>query len=208
MRGVLFCVQDFVRDLLFTQRNFFSESGVTLLSEVGSISDSITSSSVYAAWSKFKSKSFGQGFGDVNTCFGRALDRRRVVKYTSEQWYALEAVRHLVNLAHKTVSAYQPFWKKGRLIKRLLLLHPVRLLVRSDITPLQEKEKRKCPGSPVKLPRQFEVSSSCAGSQKHAAVEGRTFAYALASQLPRGKNLEKWARPEKLCLSSRGGCLR
>ena len=48
MRGVLICVQDFVRSPHFTQRSFFSESGLTMLFESVAIADSITSSRVYA----------------------------------------------------------------------------------------------------------------------------------------------------------------
>ena len=55
MRGVLLCVQDFVRDLAFPQRNFFPETGVTMLSEAAAISGSIISSSVYAPWSEVES---------------------------------------------------------------------------------------------------------------------------------------------------------
>ena len=50
VRGVLFCMQDFVRGPHFTQRNFFSETGLTMLSESVAIADSITSSPVYAPW--------------------------------------------------------------------------------------------------------------------------------------------------------------
>ena len=44
VRGVLLSVQDFVTSPHFTQRNFFSESGVTILSEAAAISDRIASS--------------------------------------------------------------------------------------------------------------------------------------------------------------------
>ena len=93
MRGVLLCVQDFVKDPVFTQRSFFSKTGVTMLSEAAAISDSITSSSLYAPWSEVESESSARIIADLNTCFRKALDRRRVVKDTSEQWYALGAVR-------------------------------------------------------------------------------------------------------------------
>ena len=43
VRGVLLCVQDFVRSPHFTQRSFSSESGLTMLSELVAIADSITS---------------------------------------------------------------------------------------------------------------------------------------------------------------------
>ena len=46
VRCVLLCVQDFVRSPHFTQRNFFYEPGVTILSKAAAIFDSITSSCV------------------------------------------------------------------------------------------------------------------------------------------------------------------
>ena len=48
VRGVLLSVQDFVRSPEFTQRNFFSDSGLIMLSESVANADGITSSPVYA----------------------------------------------------------------------------------------------------------------------------------------------------------------
>ena len=48
VRGVLLCVQDFVRSPHFTQRSFFSEARLGMLSESVAVADSITSSPVYA----------------------------------------------------------------------------------------------------------------------------------------------------------------
>ena len=93
VRGVLLCVQDFVRDPVFTQRSLFSETGVEMLSEAAGISDSITSSSVYVPWSTVESESSARIISDLKTCFEKAVERRRVVKDTSEQWYSLGAVR-------------------------------------------------------------------------------------------------------------------
>ena len=86
VRCVLLCVQDSMRDPVFAQRNFFSETGVTMLSEAADISDSITNSSLYDRWSKVEGDSWGRIIADLKTSFERALDRRRVVKDTSEQW--------------------------------------------------------------------------------------------------------------------------
>ena len=47
VHGVLLCVQDFVRDPVFTQRSFFSETVVAILSEAAGNSKSITSSFFY-----------------------------------------------------------------------------------------------------------------------------------------------------------------
>ena len=93
VRGVLLCVQDFVRDPVFTQRNFFSETGAEVLSEAAAISDSINSSSVYVPWSIVESEWFARINSDLKTCFEKVLERRRMVKDTSEQWYRLGAVR-------------------------------------------------------------------------------------------------------------------
>ena len=46
--GVLLCVQNVVRSPYITQTSFFSESGLTMLSESVAIADSITSSAVYS----------------------------------------------------------------------------------------------------------------------------------------------------------------
>ena len=93
VRGVLLCVQDFLRGPVFTQRSFFSETGVKMLSEAAAISDSIISSSLHAPWSEVENGSSAQIIADLKTGFEKALDRRRVVKDTSEQCYALSDVR-------------------------------------------------------------------------------------------------------------------
>ena len=73
VRGLLFCVQDFVRNPHFTER-FFSESGVTLLSEAAAIADSNTGSCVFAPWSQIESQSSGQVVADLKTCLEKVPD--------------------------------------------------------------------------------------------------------------------------------------
>ena len=147
MRGVLLCVQYFVRDPAFSQRNFFSWTGVTMLFESAALSDSIISSSVYALWSEGESESSDQGIEDLKTCFEKPLNRRPVVEIRANNgmlWVLCG--HHLVKLPHKTVSAYQQLWKRGSLNICPLLLRHVKLLIRADIILLQEKEKSNCPG--------------------------------------------------------------
>ena len=87
VRGVLFCVQDFDWSPHFTQRNFFSETGLTILSESVAIADSIASSPVYAPWSVVASASANQVIADMCACWDRVVLRRRSAKDTSERWY-------------------------------------------------------------------------------------------------------------------------
>ena len=91
-----------------------------------------------------------QIIADLKTYFEKAVDCRRVVKHTSEQWYALGAVRpppgDLVNLLHNMVSPFRQSWKRRRLNMCPLLLRPVQLLVAAVIILLQERERRMFPG--------------------------------------------------------------
>ena len=87
VRGVLFCVQDFDWSPHFTQRNFFSETGLTILSESVAIADSIASSPVYAPWGVVASASANQVIADMCACWDRVVLRRRSAKDTSERWY-------------------------------------------------------------------------------------------------------------------------
>ena len=87
VRGVLLCVQDFVRSPHFTQRIFFSESGLRMLSESVAIADSITSSPVDAPWSVVESVSASQVITDLCACWDWVVLRRRTAKDSSEIWY-------------------------------------------------------------------------------------------------------------------------
>ena len=77
VRGVLLCVQDFARRSHFTQRKFFSETGLTMLFESVAIADSITSSPVYAPWSVVESASARQVITDLCACWDRVVFRSR-----------------------------------------------------------------------------------------------------------------------------------
>ena len=87
LRGVLLCVQDFVRSPHFTQGIFFSETGLIMLSESVAIADSITSSPVYAPWIVVESASASQVITDLCACWDPVVLRRCTTKDTSERWH-------------------------------------------------------------------------------------------------------------------------
>ena len=91
--GALLCVQDFVRSPHFTQRNFFSDSGTAMLAESAPIYDSITSSAVFEPWSHVETTYCSQVVAEVCACVNQAVDRRRAVKDSQEQWYAADGIR-------------------------------------------------------------------------------------------------------------------
>ena len=188
VRGVLLCVQDFVRDPVFTQRSFFSGTGVAMLSEAAAISDSITSSSLYAPWSEVESESSARIVGDLKTCFEKALERRRVVKDTSEQWYGLGAVRPSSGESSSQHGVrISTVVEEGR-VDYVPVAAPSRTVGSHSRHPSSPgKGKKKVSRSPVKLPRQFEVCSPAVSSRKRAVIDDPSFAAALVTESPRGK---------------------
>ena len=50
---VITCVQDYVRDPLFTQKSFFSDSGVPTLKDAAAVADSVSVSEESNPWSVF-----------------------------------------------------------------------------------------------------------------------------------------------------------
>ena len=90
--GIL-CVQDFVRSPHFTQRNFFSDSGIAMLAESAVVSYSITHSAALEPRSHMETTSHPQVVADVCGCLNEALDWRRLVKDSREQCFALRGIR-------------------------------------------------------------------------------------------------------------------
>ena len=50
VRGAVACVQDFVRHPLFTQRNYFSETGISMLNTAVTVADAVRNSAKFDPW--------------------------------------------------------------------------------------------------------------------------------------------------------------
>ena len=79
VQSAFLCVQDFVRSPHFTQRSFFSDSGIAMLTESAAISDRITHSAVFEPWSHVETTSRSQVVAEVCGCLSEALDRWRML---------------------------------------------------------------------------------------------------------------------------------
>ena len=205
VRGVLLCVQDFVRDPVFTQRSFFSETGVEMMTEAAAISDSITSSSLYVPWSSVETESSARIIFDLKTCFEKAVERRRVVKDTSEQWYRLGAVRPS---SGESSSQYgvriSTVVEEGQVYYVPVAAPSRKVASQSRRLSSPGKGKKKVSHSPVKVLRQFEVSSPSPSSRKRTVSDDPTFAAALTTESPRGKT-RKSGRDRKSAPIFQGG---
>ena len=77
-----------------------SDSGVTMLAESAAICDSNTNSVVFEPWSQVETASRSQVVAEVCACVNQAVDRRRAVKDSQRQWYAVGASGHLQRIHH------------------------------------------------------------------------------------------------------------
>ena len=188
MRGVLLCVQDFVRDPVFTQRSIFSELGVAMLSEAAAISNSISSSSLHVPLSEVESETSDWIIADLKFCFEKAIGRRRVVKDTSEQWYAWGAVRPSSGESSSQYSVLiSTVVEEGQVDYVPVAALSRKIAGHSRHLSCSGKGKKKVSLSLVKLPPHFEVPSPSASSRKRALVNDPAFAPALGPECPRGK---------------------
>ena len=85
VRGGLLCVQDFVKTPHFKQRSFFSNSGLTMLSESVAIAYSITSSPFYAPWSIVEAACASQVITDMRASWDWVVLHRCTAKDTSKR---------------------------------------------------------------------------------------------------------------------------
>ena len=180
-RAIL-CVQDFIRSPHVNQRNFFSDSGIAMLAESAANSDKITHSAVFEPWSHVETTSRSQVVADVCGCVNEALDRRRLVKDSQEQWYAVGGIRpssddstsrsgvRILKVVEEGRVEYVPLR-----VPSFIFPGPSSLRVSSG-----KSKKRTISRSPVK--RRFEIASPPPSSQQHRIVEDLSFSAASGRQ--------------------------
>ena len=95
VRGAVHRVQDYVSSPHFTQTHFLSDSCIAMLTESAAVCDNITSSAALEPWRHVETAFRSQVVAEVCACVTRAVDRRRAVNYSQEQWYAVRRIRLL-----------------------------------------------------------------------------------------------------------------
>ena len=184
-RGFLLFVQDFVRSPHFNQRNFFSDSGIAMLFESAAVCDSIKSSALFEPRSHMETASRSQVVVEVCACVDRAVDRRRAVQGSQEQWYAVGGIR-----LFSEDSASRSGVKILNAVEEYIPVSVPSISTpgRSNLRVSSGKsKKRKVSRSPVKLPRRFKIASPPQSSQQLRVVEDLGFSAALDRQQSFGK---------------------
>ena len=196
VRGALLCVQDFVRSPHFTQGSFFSDSGIDMLAESAAICDSITNSAVFEPWNHVETASRSQVVAEFCACVNQAVDRRRAVKDSQEQWYAVGGIR-----PSSEDSASRPGVRISNIVEDGRVEYfPVKAPLISVPGPSNQRvssgtsKKKKFSRSPVK--RRFEIASPPLSSQQHRVIEDMGFSAALDRQQSCKKSRCNWAKPK------------
>ena len=155
-----------------------------MLTESAAISDMITHSAVFEPWSHVETTSRSQVVADVCACVSEALDRRRMLKVSQEQWYGVGGIRpssedstsqsgvRISNVVEEGRVEYVPVRAPSASVPG-----PSNLRVSSG-----KSRKRSISRSPVK--RSFEIASPPPASQQHRLVEDMSFSAALDRQQP------------------------
>ena len=91
MKGAVACVQDFVRHPLFTQRNFFSGTGISMLNTAVDAAYAVRHSSKFDPWGVIRVEA-SPVIADLNSCREKVLLQREDVKDTRERSFGAETV--------------------------------------------------------------------------------------------------------------------
>ena len=153
-----------------------------MLAESAAICDSILSSAAIEPWSHVETASCSQVVAEVCACVSQALDRRRAVEGSQEQWYAVGGIRpYSEESGSRSGVRISNFVKDGR-----VEYVPWRFPSRSTPSPSSlrvssgKSKKRKISRIPVK--RRFEIAIPPSSCQHHGVVEGLDFSAALDRQ--------------------------
>ena len=91
VKGAVACVQDFVRHPSFTQRSFFSDTGISMLNNAVIAADAVRNSDRFNPWGAIDVEA-GPVITDLKSCREQILSQRKAVKDLRERWFSAETV--------------------------------------------------------------------------------------------------------------------
>ena len=86
------CVQSFVRDPLFTQRDFFTDTGISMLLSTVNVAGSVCEDSVYDPWAVISAEGYAAVVSDLKRAYDVVAVRRKDARDTSERWFGVGSV--------------------------------------------------------------------------------------------------------------------
>ena len=86
------CVQSFVRDPLITQRDFFTDNGISILLSAVNVAGSVCEDSVYDPWAVICPEGYAAVVSDLQKAYDVVVVRRKEARDTSERWFGVASV--------------------------------------------------------------------------------------------------------------------
>ena len=86
------CVQSFVRDHLFTQRDFFTDNGISMLLSAVNVAGSVCEDSVYDPWAVISPEGYAAVVAEIKRAYDVVVVRRKDARDTSERWFGVASV--------------------------------------------------------------------------------------------------------------------
>ena len=184
------CVQSFVRSPRFTQRDFFSDNGISLLVSAIDAANLIRDQSNCEPWANVLPESYEATLVDLKKAYDAVVVRRKEARDTSERWFGVRSV--------ESSEVGEPSCRAGVLISNVVEVGQVEYLTGSvpardqpgsstTVTPESPgkgKRKRSVTPVPAASPKRFEFDDESIVSPKGRGVyfEDPKFACALKSQ--------------------------
>ena len=90
------CVQSFVQNPLFTERDFFTDNGISMLLRAVNVAGSVCEDSVYDPWAVISPEMYAVVVADLKRACDVVVVRRKDARDTSERWFAVTSVESSV----------------------------------------------------------------------------------------------------------------
>ena len=86
------CVQSFVRNPLFSQRDFFTDNGISMLLSTVNVAGSVCDDSVYEPWAVICPEGYAAVVSDLQKAYDVVVVRRKDTRDTSERRFGVASV--------------------------------------------------------------------------------------------------------------------
>ena len=184
------CIQHFVQSPRFTQRNFFSDNGISLFVSAVNIAGSIRHQSTCEPWVNVLPEGYEATLMDLRKAYDAMVVRRKEARETSERWFGV----------HSVVSSEvgEPSCRAGVRISDVVEIGQVEYLSESvpardqpcssttisPRSPGKGKRKRRATPAPAATPKRFEFDDESIVLPKGRGVyfEDPNFECTLKSQ--------------------------
>ena len=174
VKGAVACVQDFVRHPSFTQRSFFSETGIGMLNSAVTAADAVRNSAHFDPWGAIGVEA-GPVIIDLKSCREKILSQRKAIRDTRERWFSCETVASSAvgESAPKTTVRISDVVEVGD-VQYVAEHEKLGLPCCSRLSPGKGK-KRQSSGSPSVTKKQFSVGSPVVSRQSFESALEKSF---------------------------------